>query len=241
MERAGKRMYSGGNSTCGRYNRPVEFWGDMKGGIIMIGTCAACGNHEWDKEVIEDIIHCPKCGNSWKFKKLPIFFLTGCSGIGKTTTAQELQKLTGKFIALDADLFYNIMEPGRDEEYYDMLEQIFNITKNINQAGTPVVWTMAGNIDKLTHTYGTRFFAGIKVLALTAEPDVIRERMTEGRGIKDEGWIQGSIEYNEYFRTHDAIGDTKFDKIDCSHGTPQEIAKAVNNWLMENFGNYNPN
>lgn len=78
----------------------------------MIGTCAACGNHEWDKEVIEDIIHCPKCGNSWKFKKLPIFFLTGCSGIGKTTTAQELQKLTGKFIALDADLFYNIMEPG---------------------------------------------------------------------------------------------------------------------------------
>lgn len=218
----------------------LNFCGHERG-IIMIGTCAACGNHEWDKEVIEDIIHCPKCGNSWKFKKLPIFFLTGCSGIGKTTTAQELQKLTGKFIVLDADLFYNIMEPGRDEEYYDMLEQIFNITKNINQAGTPVVWTMAGNIDKLTHTYGTRFFAGIKVLALTAEPDVIRERMTEGRGIKDEGWIQASIEYNEYFRTHDAIGDMKFDKIDCSHGTPQEIAKAVNNWLMENFGNYNPN
>ena len=36
-------------------------------------------------------------------------------------------------------------------------------------------------------------------------------------------------------------GDTKFDKIDCSYGTPREIAKAVNNWLMENFGNDNLN
>lgn len=36
-------------------------------------------------------------------------------------------------------------------------------------------------------------------------------------------------------------GDTKFDKIDCSYGTPREIAKAVNNWLIENFGNDNLN
>lgn len=38
-----------------------------------------------------------------------------------------------------------------------------------------------------------------------------------------------------------AIEDTKFDKIDCSQGTPQEIAKTVSNWLTENLGNGNPN
>lgn len=57
----------------------------------MLGICSVCGNQEWDKEVEENVIKCPKCGNEWKFEKLPIYFLTGCSGIGKTTTAHELQ------------------------------------------------------------------------------------------------------------------------------------------------------
>ena len=55
----------------------------------MLGICSACGNTEWDKEVTGNVIKCPKCGNEWKFDKLPIFFLTGCSGVGKTTTAIE--------------------------------------------------------------------------------------------------------------------------------------------------------
>ena len=59
----------------------------------MLGICSACGNHEWDKEVKGNIIKCPKCGNERTFEKLPIYFLTGCSGIGKTTTAVELQKI----------------------------------------------------------------------------------------------------------------------------------------------------
>ena len=59
----------------------------------MLGICSACGNTEWDKEVTGNMIKCPKCGNEWKFDKLPIFFLTGCSGVGKTTTAIELQKM----------------------------------------------------------------------------------------------------------------------------------------------------
>ena len=40
----------------------------------MLGICSACGNTEWDKEVTGNVIKCPKCGNEWKFDKLPIFF-----------------------------------------------------------------------------------------------------------------------------------------------------------------------
>ena len=55
--------------------------------------------------------------------------------------------------------------------------------------------------------------------------------MTEGRGIDDAGWIQGSVDYNNYFRTHEALGDTKFDTLDCTSGTPVEIADKVLEWL----------
>ena len=168
----------------------------------MLGICSSCGNHEWDKEVEGNKIRCPKCGNEWTFEKLPIYFLTGCSGIGKTTTAVELPKLTDEYVILDVDW-----------------------------SKRAVVWTMAGGIDRLEHTYGKRFFSEIKVLALTADPEVLRKRMTEGRGIDDEGWIQGSIDYNNYFRTHDSLGDTKFDTLDCTEVAPEEIAKKVLNWL----------
>ena len=49
--------------------------------------------------------------------------------------------------------------------------------------------------------------------------------------MEDAGWIQGSIDYNNYFRTHDSLGDTKFDTLYCTVGTPEEIAKKVLNWL----------
>lgn len=55
--------------------------------------------------------------------------------------------------------------------------------------------------------------------------------MKDGKGIDDEGWIQSSVDYNNYFRTHESLGDTKFDTIDCSSGTPKEIAEKVLMWL----------
>ena len=199
----------------------------------MLGICSACGNTEWDKEVTGNIIRCPKCGNEWKFEKLPIFFLTGCSGVGKTTTAIELQKMTDEYVIIDVDWLRNIAWPQNDEEENDLIEQVYSVSKNISQSKKPVVWTMAGGIDRLNHTYGKRFFSEIKVLALTTEPEVLKKRMAEGRGIDDETWIQSSIDYNNYFRTHNYLGDTEFDTLDCTNATPKEVAMKVLEWLKK--------
>ena len=199
----------------------------------MLEICSKCGNHEWDKEVDGNTIKCPKCGYKWKFEKLPIYFLTGCSGVGKTTTAIELQKLTDEYVILDVDWLRNVAWPQNDEEENNLIEQIFYLTKDISQSKKAVLWTMAGGLDRLSHAYGKRFFSEIKVLALTAEPETLRKRMTEGRGIDDAGWIQSSVDYNNYFRTHDILDDTKYDTLDCTNGTPAEIARKVLEWLRK--------
>ena len=199
----------------------------------MLEICSKCGNHEWDKEVDGNTIKCPKCGYKWKFEKLPIYFLTGCSGVGKTTTAIELQKLTDEYVILDVDWLRNVAWPQNDEEENNLIEQIFYLTKDISQSKKAVVWTMAGGLDRLSRAYGKRFFSEIKVLALAAESETIRKRMTEGRGIDDAGWIQSSVDYNNYFRTHDILDDTKYDTLDCTNGTPAEIARKVLEWLRK--------
>ena len=158
---------------------------NRKGDIKMIGICTKCGNHQWDKEVKGDEIHCPKCGNSWKFIKLPLFILTGCSGIGKTTTAMEIIRRKAEFTVLDGDMFYNIMPHETEEDYYDQVEQIGSLSKNLMQTGLPVLWTMAGNLDKLSKTYNSRFFREIYYLALVCEEELLRARMRDGRGITD--------------------------------------------------------
>lgn len=204
---------------------------EIIGGIGMIGICSKCGNHDWDKEVEGDRIRCPKCGHTWEFVSLPLLILTGCSGVGKTTTAMEIMRRKPEFVVLDADIFYGVMSLETEEDHKKWVESIGNLSKNIMQSGHPVLWTMAGNLDKLSETYSSRFFSEIRCLALVCEEELLRARMREGRGITDEGWIQGSVEYNQYFKTHDTLGDTKFDVLDISGRSVSEVADTVISWV----------
>lgn len=197
----------------------------------MIGQCIKCGNYNWDKEIDGNTVRCPKCGHTWEMVSLPLFILTGCSGVGKTTTAQMIQQKKVDFVVLDADIFYCRLNPQTEEDHKDWLELIEQISMNIMQSGRPVLWTMAGNLDKVHQVYCRRFFPDIKVLALTCEEELLRKRMKEGRGITDENWIQSSVEYNEYFRTHDRHGDTEFETFDISGKGVEEVAEYVIEWV----------
>lgn len=197
----------------------------------MVTICPKCKNHKWDKIVEGDFIICPECGAKWNFIKKPLYVITGCSGVGKTTAGQELQKLTTDYVVLDADFFYNIMPHESEEDYFDQIEHIFSLSNNISQSGKSVVWTMAGNIDKLLQVYHVRFFSEICVLALTCREETLRRRMTEGRGIADEGWIRSSVEYNEYFRTHERIGEVPFSVLEVDDTSPEETAKCILEWV----------
>ena len=176
----------------------------------------------------------PECGTKWKFIKKPVYFLTGCSGVGKTTTGKELIKITTEYVILDADMFYNLMPHETEQDYYAQVEQILSLSKNISQSGKSVLWTMAGNIDKLLNTYHAKFFSEIKVLALTCSEESLRIRMTEGRGITDKGWIKSSVEYNEYFKTHKKIGEIAFEVLDITNQAPKQVAMSVLEWMNSN-------
>lgn len=197
----------------------------------MIGTCLKCGNYDWDKEVTEGRIRCPKCGNEWSFRALPLFILTGCSGIGKTTTGIEIMRRQTDYVVLDADMFYNIMPRETEEDYHAQVEQIESLSRNIAQSGKPVLWTMAGNLDKVNGAYNRRFFSDVYSLALVCEEGELRRRMTEGRAITEEAWINGSVDYNRYFQTHEMLGNMGFETLDLTGLSISEVADSVIAWM----------
>lgn len=197
----------------------------------MIGQCIKCGNYGWDKEVAGNTVRCPKCGHTWEMISLPLFILTGCSGVGKTATAQMMQQKKVDFIVLDADIFHGYLRLQTEEENRKRLDLIEQLSMNIMQSGHPALWTMAGNLDKISQVYCRRFFPEVKCLALNCDNDLLRKRMREGRGITDENWIKSSVDYNEYFKTHDRHGDTVFETLDISGKTVEEVADYVIAWV----------
>lgn len=197
----------------------------------MVDICPKCGNYKWDKTVTGSTITCPKCGHEWSFLKLPLFIVTGASGVGKTTTVQALQSNSRDFVCLDSDMFYNLMPHETPEDYMAQTEQVMAFARNVMQCGKPTVWTRAGNIDMLDKAYGTRFFSHIYVLALVCGESALRRRMTEGRGISDQEWVQSSVDYNRYFMEHGNIGGVPYETLDVTGLTVDEAASAVERWL----------
>jgi len=195
----------------------------------MISMCPRCGSNRWNKTATATHITCPKCGHSWPYRRGPLLLLTGCSGVGKTTTAIRLFGMTKDFAVLDGDMFYI----PDDSLLSSMLEKVCNLSATFNQQGTAILWTMTGGLDLLKDTYHRQFISEIKCLALTCEPNELRRRMTEGRGITDERWLNGSREYNEYFRTHNELGDVHFDKLDITRLSPVEAVEQVLNWVKK--------
>ena len=197
----------------------------------MITTCKKCGNHNWDKLIKDGKVICPKCGYSWDHIKLPLFILSGCSGLGKTTTAIEIMQRKVDFVILDGDILGGVQNAVTTEDYRRRVDTIQALSRNINQSGRPVLWTVAGNLDMFPDSYNTRFFDGIYCLALVSDEKTVREHMTVGRGITDEGWIEGSVGYNEYLRTHDSIGAQKYEILDITQKTPSQVADEVISWV----------
>lgn len=199
----------------------------------MIGICPKCGNYEWDKQISEDKKHiiCSGCGHEWNFKAMPLFILTGCSGVGKTTTAQELMQRDTDFIVMDADFLYNIMPHETEEDYKNWVEQIMSLSKNIMQGGKPILWTIAGALDKFEDTYNRRFFTDIHYLALVCNPMDLEKRMREERHITDLSWINSSIDYNNWFMETGIVSNQKIDTYDITGKSVSDVADYVTYWV----------
>lgn len=201
----------------------------------MIGICPRCGNYEWDKRVTGITIECPKCGHTWPFQKLPLFILSGCSGVGKTTTAQAIMQRAVDFVVLDGDMFHGILPTETEAERRNWIEQILSLSKNIAQSGRPVLWTKAGCLDMFGSAYNRQFFTEIACLALVCEETELRRRMSEGRHVTDQAWLDSSADYNRYFMTHDRLADMPFETLDITGKAPEEVATQVIEWVYQRW------
>ena len=114
----------------------------------MFNVCPGCGEYSTDKDVKADdgiptaaYAVCRACGRRHRFLRLPLFFLTGASGSGKTTVVVRLVREQSEAIVLDLDLLWDDVWAGRvanadgAKAYRDTW---LRLARNVAQAGPPV-------------------------------------------------------------------------------------------------------
>ena len=74
----------------------------------MFNVCPGCGEYRADKVIDHagSYAVCPCCGYQHKFLQLPLFILTGASGVGKTTTCLALAAKTTEVVVMESDILW---------------------------------------------------------------------------------------------------------------------------------------
>ena len=73
----------------------------------MTNICFGCGQYQVDKEIInqgeKNFAKCKTCGVMNPYLSLPLFIISGASGVGKTSILNNLKERLKDFVFLDAD------------------------------------------------------------------------------------------------------------------------------------------
>ena len=72
----------------------------------MLNTCENCGRYSVDKIISDtgDSMTCKFCGYTQAIKRLPLFIITGASGVGKSATSREMFKNKENDIVMESDI-----------------------------------------------------------------------------------------------------------------------------------------
>lgn len=176
---------------------------------------------------------CASCGAGARFRRLPLFVMTGPSGAGKTTACRALMHSLPECVVLESDILYGSLDMSGDDGLERYWDAWLRLAMNIHQAGRPVL--LCGTVvPSLIESLPSRsYLAGTYYAALTCE-DVALERRLRARPAWrgcDDAFIAEHVRFNQWFRLKADTAQPPIELIDTTHVTVEESAHAVRRWV----------
>ena len=198
----------------------------------MINVCVNCGEYRVDKnvDVERSVVICPLCSHEHPFRFLPLFFVCGASGTGKSMLANHLLHQFDEVILLDGDIIWQAEFNQPENNYRTFSETWLRLAKNIGQSGRPVMILNAGSIPpNIEPCVERRYFADVHYLALVCEDDVLAERLKKRpswRQTHDDTFIQGQIVFNQWLKAEPTITC-----LDTGKHSIEDCAEKIKEWI----------
>jgi len=203
----------------------------------MFNVCPNCGEYRADKLIVPEGAYavCPICEYRQKFARLPLFVLTGASGVGKTTLCLALAADVKDLVIMESDILWRdeFNQPATD--YRNYRETWLRVCKNISQAGKPVVLCGAGVPAQFEQCIERRYFSSVHYLALICEDEILTSRLRNRPAWRDsfkDEYIQEHIAFNRWLKNNAQKTEPPMSLLDVSAVTVTESVAGVKQWLL---------
>jgi energy-coupling factor transporter ATP-binding protein EcfA2 len=174
------------------------------------------------------LLRCPGCSAARAYSPLPLVLVTGASGSGKTTMAQNLRQLfgtAGHYAVIDTDLFLHMAQFGWSTWCNNWLLLAYGLAEN------GCVLVLCGAIDPrdLEDLPARQLVGGVHSLLLTCPAEVTALRLSERPPWRQ--WTAKRIgEQVAYARE---LGTRNYHSIDTGRLSPREAARRAAMWITE--------
>ncbi|MGI5900069.1 MAG: AAA family ATPase [Christensenellales bacterium] len=166
-------------------------------------------------------------------KKLPLFIVTGASGVGKTSVCNVLFKNETNYIVLDGDLLWNDSFDTPENGFHSFRETWLKLCANISQCGLPVVLCGAGVPEQFESCQARKLFSAIHYAAVTCSDSELSRRMKISRGINDERWLNDSLDFNGWLIENAGNTQPPTEIFDTTHQSLEETAALLEGWIIK--------
>ncbi len=198
----------------------------------MLNTCEKCGSYSADKLISEtgDQMTCKQCGFTQNITRLPLFIITGASGVGKSTVSRELFKRYKKVITMESDILWHNAFNNPENDYREYRELWLRMCKNISQGGKPVVLCGCSTPDQFENCIERRYFSNIFYITIVCDDNVLTERLKKRSWVNDE-YIKNSIQFNRWLKENADKTTPKMTLIDNTNLTVNKVYEKVCLWI----------
>jgi hypothetical protein len=207
----------------------------------MFNVCPSCGTYSVEKEIDpkESVAICPTCGYRHPFFRLPLFILTGASGVGKTAVCLRLPAVLPECVTLESDILWRkeFDEPATSFRAYRDLW--LRVAKNVGQSGRPVVLGGTALPEQFETCPERRYFAAIHYLALICDDAVLADRLHARPNWRASGsaeFIDRMIQLNRWLVDNASRTDPPMTLLDTTGSTVEDSVGQVAAWVRAKLG-----
>jgi broad-specificity NMP kinase len=202
----------------------------------VFNICPACGL--WTEapavDPARDHVVCPHCDARRAFRRLPLFVVTGASGVGKSTLCEHLAPALTDTVCLEADVLWGHVAATAADGYGTYWNVWLNLAVAIHQSGRPVALFGTTVPEHLEDCPARPLLRAVHYLALVLEPAELARRLRERpawRGCSADPFVAEMVQFDGWLRTH--AGETRppMTVLDITRLTVAETARRVAEWM----------
>jgi 2-phosphoglycerate kinase len=204
----------------------------------MFNVCLKCGEYHSDKIIEPEGPYavCPNCKYQHKFIRLPLFVLTGSSGVGKTATCVALAARTKDFVVMESDILWRDEFNQPETNYLDYRETWLRVCKNISQAGKPVILCGAGVPAQFEQCVERRYFSDIYYLALVCDDEVLASHLRSRppwRTTSAAEHIEQQVAFNRWLKDNARSTQPPMALLDTTEISVDQSVAGVMRWVSD--------